>query len=79
MLLSPPGYNMWRVGHEPGQNRRLLEMSSFFRGMKVTTVFGEGTVVNLPVSNRIAVQYETGEIRYFWPEDVVTGRIRPAA
>ena len=54
-------------------------MSQFIRGMKVTTVFGEGTVVNLPVSNRIAVQYETGEIRYFWPEDVVTGRIRPAA
>lgn len=54
-------------------------MSSFVCGMKVTTVFGEGIVVNLPVSNRIAVQYETGEIRHFWPEDVVTGRIRPSA
>ncbi len=54
-------------------------MSQFIRGMKVTTSFGEGTVVNIPVSNRIAVQYEDGTVRYFWPEDVVTGRIRPAA
>ncbi len=54
-------------------------MSTFVRGMKVTTVFGEGTVVNLPVFRRIAVQYENGEIRYFWPEDVITGRIRPTA
>ena len=54
------------------------EMSAFVRGLKVTTVFGEGIVVNLPVSNRIAVQYESGEIRYFFPEDVITGRIRPA-
>ena len=53
-------------------------MSTFVRGLKVTTVFGEGIVVNLPVSNRIAVQYESGEIRYFFPEDVITGRIRPA-
>lgn len=53
-------------------------MSPFVRGLKVTTIFGEGIVVNLPVSNRIAVQYESGEIRYFFPEDVITGRIRPA-
>ena len=53
-------------------------MSAFVRGLKVTTVFGEGIVVNLPVSNRIAVQYENGEIRYFFPEEVITGRIRPA-
>lgn len=54
-------------------------MAQFVRGLKVTTVYGEGVVVNLPVANRIAVQYETGEIRYFWPDDVITGRIRPAA
>ena len=33
-------------------------MSDFMRGQKVITVFGEGVVVNLPVSNRIAVLYE---------------------
>ncbi len=53
-------------------------MSDFMRGQKVITVFGEGVVVNLPVSNRIAVQYEDDTIRFFFPEDVVTGRIRPA-
>lgn len=54
-------------------------MAQFVRGMEVTTVFGEGIVVNLPVFRRIAVQLEDGTIRYFWPEDVITGRIRPAA
>ena len=49
------------------------------RGQKVITVFGEGVVVNLPVSNRIAVRYQDNTIRFFFPEDVVTGRIRPAA
>ena len=54
-------------------------MAQFVRGLKVTTVYGEGIVVNLPVVNRIAVKVEDGTIRYFWPEDVITGRIRPAA
>lgn len=54
-------------------------MSDFMRGQKVITVFGEGVVVNLPVSNRIAVRYQDNTIRFFFPEDVVTGRIRPAA
>ncbi len=54
-------------------------MAQFVRGLKVTTVYGEGIVVNLPVANRIAVKLEDGTIRYFWPEDVITGRIRPAA
>ena len=54
-------------------------MSDFMRGQKVITVFGEGVVDNLPVSNRIAVRYEDNTIRFFFPEDVVTGRIRPAA
>jgi hypothetical protein len=53
-------------------------MSDFMRGQKVITVFGEGVVVNLPVCNRIAVRYEDNTIRFFFPEDVVTGRIRPA-
>ena len=54
-------------------------MAEFFRGLKVNTVYGSGVVVNLPVNNRIAVQYEDGTIRFFFPEDVITGRIRPAA
>ena len=54
-------------------------MSDFMRGQKVITVFGEGVVVNLPVSNRIAVRYEDNAIRFFFPEDVVTERIRLAA
>ncbi len=53
-------------------------MSNFTRGQKVNTVFGDGVVVNLPVNNRIAVQYEDKTVRYFFPEDVITGRIRPA-
>ena len=52
-------------------------MPLFTRGMKVLTSFGEGVVINLPVCNRIAVQYEDGIIRFFWPEDVVNGAIRP--
>ena len=59
--------------------RRKHTMSDFMRGQKVITVFGEGVVVNLPVCNRIAVRYEDNTIRFFFPEDVVTGRIRPAA
>lgn len=43
-------------------------MSEFVRGMKVTTIYGEGIVVNLPIFNRIAVQYEDGIVRYFWPQ-----------
>ncbi len=54
-------------------------MPLFMRGQKVVTSFGEGTVVNLPVYNRIAVQYEDGTVRFFWPEDVVNGTIRPAS
>ena len=53
-------------------------MAVFVRGMQVTTLYGDGVVVNLPVNNRIAVRYADGTIRYFWPEDVVSGRIRPA-
>ena len=52
-------------------------MSDFVRGMKVTTVFGEGIVVNLPIFNRIAVKYQDGVIRYFFPKDVDAGQIRP--
>ena len=55
------------------------DMPLFMRGQKVVTSFGEGTVVNLPVYNRIAVQYEDGTVRFFWPEDVVNGTIRPAS
>ncbi|MBR3020211.1 MAG: hypothetical protein IKH57_24615 [Clostridia bacterium] len=54
-------------------------MAQFVRGMKVTTSFGEGIVVNLPIFNRIAVKLEDGTIRYFFPKDVDEGRIRPAA
>ncbi len=54
-------------------------MADFVRGLKVTTVFGDGIIINLPIFNRIAVRYEDGTVRYFWPQDVVTGRIRPAA
>ncbi len=54
-------------------------MSSFVRGMKVTTAFGEGIVVNLPIFNRIAVKLEDGTIRYFFPKDVDERRISPAA
>ena len=54
-------------------------MPVFVRGLKVTTLYGDGIIINLPVNNRIAVKYEDGIIRYFWPEDVVSGRIRPAA
>ena len=65
-----------------GRKNKTLEekdMSTFVRGMKVATCFGEGIVINLPVSNRIAVRYEDGTVRYFWPEDVINGTIRPAA
>ena len=54
-------------------------MSSFVRGMKVTTAFGEGIVVNLPIFNRIAVRYQDGVIRYFFPKDVDEGKITPTA
>ena len=52
-------------------------MPEFVRGMKVITSFGEGIVVNLPVRGRIAVQYPNGVVRFFWPEDVEKGAIRP--
>ena len=54
-------------------------MAAFFRRLKVTAVYGSGIVANLPVSNRMAVQYEDGTVRFFFPEDVITGWIRPAA
>ena len=54
-------------------------MSAFVRGMKVSTAFGEGIIINLPVFNRIAVRYQDGMIRYFFPKDVDAGEIRPAA
>lgn len=54
-------------------------MSAFVRGTKVTTVFGEGIIINLPVFNRIAVRYQDGMIRYFFPKDVDEGLIKPAA
>ncbi len=52
-------------------------MPEFVRGLKVTTIFGDGVVINLPINGRISVQYADGIIRYFFPEDVITGRIRP--
>ena len=52
-------------------------MALFVRGMTVVTKFGEGIVVNLPVCNRIAVRYQDGTVRFFWPEDVISGAIRP--
>ena len=54
-------------------------MLQFVRGLKVTTLFGNGIVVNLPVNGLISVRLEDGTIRYFFQDDVVTGRIRPAA
>ena len=54
-------------------------MSSFVRGMKVTTSFGEGVIINLPIFNRIAVKYQDGVIRYFFPKDVDEGKITPTA
>ena len=51
----------------------------FVRGMTVTTVYGDGIVINLPIFNRITVKYPDGVIRYFFPADVECGRIRPAA
>ncbi len=64
--------------HCAGEIKEEKKMAVFVRGMQVTTLYGDGVVVNLPVNNRIAVRYADGTIRYFWPEDVVSGRIRPA-
>ena len=55
------------------------KMPTFVRGLKVTTIYGDGEVINLPVNGRISVKYGDGTIRFFFPEDVITGRIRPAA
>jgi hypothetical protein len=54
-------------------------MADFVRGLKVTTVFGDGIIINLPIFNRIAVKYPDGVVRYFFHADVECGRIWPAA
>ncbi len=54
-------------------------MPTFVRGLKVSTVYGEGVVVNLPVNGRISVKYEDGTIRFFFARDVAEGLIRPMA
>lgn len=53
-------------------------MAQFVRGMKVTTAFGEGIIINLPIFDRIAVKYQDGVIRYFFQKDVDEGQIKPA-
>ena len=60
-------------------NRRKCAMADFVRGLKVTTVYGDGIIINLPIFNRITVRYADGTVRYFFPADVECGRIRPAA
>lgn len=54
-------------------------MPTFVRGLKVSTVYGEGIVINLPVNGRISVQYDDGTIRFFFKKDVIEGLIHPAA
>lgn len=54
-------------------------MPQFIRGLKVTTIYGDGIVVNLPVNGRISVKYDDGTIRFFFKKDVVEGLIKPAA
>ena len=54
-------------------------MQQFIRGLKVTTIYGDGVVVNLPVNGRISVKYDDGTIRFFFMRDVADGLIRPVA
>ena len=54
-------------------------MLNIVRGAKVSTPYGEGVVVNLPVNGRISVRYADGTIRFFFRNDVEEGKIKPVA
>ena len=55
------------------------KMLNIVRGAKVSTPFGEGIVVNLPIYGRISVRYQDGTIRFFFQRDVEEGTIKPIA
>ncbi len=55
------------------------KMLSIVRGAKVSTPFGEGIVVNLPIYGRISVRYQDGTVRFFFQRDVDNGTIKPIA
>ena len=54
-------------------------MLNIVRGAKVTTPYGEGIVVNLPVFGRISVRYADGTIRFFFQRDVDNGTVKAIA
>lgn len=63
-----------KVMLEERGNRRM----AFERGAKVLCRdYGEGVVINLPIHNKIAVRFPDGIVRYFWPDDVASGAIKP--
>lgn len=55
------------------------KMLNIVRGAKVSTPFGEGIVVNLPIYGRISVRYQDGTVRFFFQRDVDNGTIKPIA
>ena len=61
------------------QRREENKMLTIVRGAKVSTPYGEGIVVNLPVYGRISVKYADGTIRFFFRSDVEKGTIKAIA
>ena len=55
------------------------KMLNIVRGAKVSTPYGEGVVINLPVYGRISVKYADGTIRFFFRNDVENGTIKAIA
>ena len=55
------------------------KMLNIVRGAKVSTPYGEGVVINLPVYGRISVKYADGTIRFFFRNDVENGTIKAVA
>ena len=55
------------------------KMLNIVRGAKVSTPYGEGIVVNLPVYGRISVKYADGTVRFFFRRDVENGTIKAVA
>ncbi len=61
------------------RRREENKMLNIVRGAKVSTPYGEGVVINLPVYGRISVRYQDGTIRFFFQRDVEEGTIKPIA
>ena len=61
------------------RRREENKMLNIVRGAKVSTPYGEGVVINLPVYGRISVRYQDGTIRFFFQRDVEEGTIKPVA